>query len=80
MICDKILSGIDIRPVIAGINEGRRGYPHMNFFSSGLSEKYNYSLAGGASDDCAVNQHNAFTFTAEDTGLNLILTLSSREL
>ena len=62
MTGDQIVTGINVRAVIAGIEERRCGNTHMDFLCACISEQFNYSGAGRTSDYRVVYHNNSFAF------------------
>ena len=48
---DQVFLGIDIRAVIAGMEEGRGGNPHMDFPGARLPQQGDNPAAGGSADN-----------------------------
>lgn len=58
---DKVFSRIDIRTVIARIEEGRSGYTHVYFFCARLSQKRNDMFARRTSYDRVVYEYHSLS-------------------
>ena len=56
---DEVIPRIYIRAVIAGVQEGRRGYAHMDLPRTRLAQKADETAGGVAPDDRIVDEHDA---------------------
>ena len=72
---DQIVPGINIRTVVAGVAEGRRGNAHMDFPGSCLPDQVYNLTAGGAPDDGVIDEDNPLALYRLLDGIQLDLHL-----
>ena len=68
---DETGAAVDIRPVIAGRYEGRRGHPHMDGSGAGPPQLSYDAAAGGAPDQRIVDQDHTFARHRGTDGVEL---------
>ena len=61
MACDEVFTGINVRPVIARIEERRRRDPHVNFLRPGFTDKADNACACRSPHDGIIDQDNSLS-------------------